>query len=84
MGWCPFVWGNWGAWGSWGIAGLILSAVMSVGLIVLLVIAVRWAVRQFAPRSGAGSNALDIARRRLATGEISIQEFEEIRNRLGA
>ncbi len=84
MGWCPFVWGNWGAWGGWGLAGLILSAAMSIGLIVLLILAVRWAVRQLAPQSSAGNDALGIARRRLAAGEITVQEFEEIQKRLGA
>lgn len=84
MGWCPFFWGNWGTWAGWGIAGLILNIVLFVGLVALAVVGIRWAVRQFAPRSGAGSDALAIARRRLAAGEISIQEFEEIQKRLGA
>lgn len=87
MGFCcgGLGWGL-GGWGSLGILGFILNAVLFIGLLVLLVFGARWVVRQFAPRGDVGSargDALEIARRRLAAGEISIQEFEEIRARIG-
>jgi len=86
MGFCcgGFGWGL-GGWGTLGILGLILNAVFAIGLIVLLVLGIRWVVRQFAPRGvpgGAANDALEIARRRLAAGEISAEQFEEIRKRL--
>lgn len=86
MGFCcnGLGWGV-GGWGSLGVVGLILNAVFIIGLLALTFFGVRWAVRQFAPRGGAYStgDALEIARRRLAAGEISVDEFEEIRRRLG-
>ena len=79
-----FGWGHMGAWGGMGIIGPILGLVFFIALVVLLVFAIRWLVRQSAPRTSAGASteALDMARRRLAAGEISVQEFEDIRSRL--
>ncbi len=88
MGFCcgGLGWGL-GGWGGLGILGLILNVVLVIGLGILVVLGVRWVARQFAPRGDAGpaqTDALEIARRRLAAGEIGVQEFEEIRKRLGA
>jgi len=80
-----FGWGHMGAWGGMGIIGPILGLVLFVALLVLLAFAIRWLVRQSSSRGSTGtvgSDALEIARRRLALGEISIQEFEEIQKRL--
>ena len=72
-----------GGWGSLGVLGLILNAVFFIGLVVLAVVGVRWVVRQFASRGSASApDALEIARRRLAVGDIGVTEFEEIRERL--
>jgi len=82
-GFCPFHFG-WGNWGSLSAIGLILNALLFIGFVVLLVLGIRWIVRQFASRSNAvaQSDALEIARRRLAAGEINVAEFEEIRARI--
>jgi len=95
---CPWMWGGWGVWGpgwggwgawgpgwsAWGILGLVLNLLLFLGLLALLGLGIAWLVRQVgrwlvAP---AGPDPLEIARRRLAAGEITLAEFEEIRNRL--
>jgi uncharacterized membrane protein len=50
----------------------------------LLGLGIAWLVRQMDRRSAApgGPDPLEIARRRLAAGEITLAEFEEIRDRL--
>ena len=81
MGFCRFGWGH---WGGMGIIGPILGLVIFAGFLVLLAFGIRWLVRQSAPRTNAAvsTDALDIARRRLAAGEITVAEFEEIRTRI--
>jgi uncharacterized membrane protein len=91
---CPIYWGWWtsgwggGPWGSWGgtlgILGLILNLVLFLGLLALLGVGIIWLARQIgrAPAGSAGPDPLEIARRRLASGEMTLAEFEEIRNRL--
>jgi uncharacterized membrane protein len=85
MGFCHglFGWGGWmGLGGGW--IGLILNAVLFIGVLVLLGLAAVWFARQFrrATPAATTSDPLEIARRRLAAGEITIPEFEEIRDRL--
>lgn len=87
MGWCynGFGWGEWGTWGSLGTLGVILNLVFSVGVLVVLGLGTAWLARQLGRRPmapEAGVAPLEIARRRLAAGEITIAEFEEIQNRL--
>jgi len=77
--------GQFGPWGSLSVIGLILNVVIFAGVLALLVFGIRWIVRQFGPRGGAGTagtDALEMARRRLAAGEITVQEFEDIRSGL--
>ena len=87
MGGC-WGWGSWGHWGSgWGLIGPILNLVFAVGLVALVVIGIVWAVRTLRRRPvGAALDAemdpLEIARRRLARGEITLEEFEVIREHL--
>jgi len=88
MGWCCGGWGGWGAWGpgwsAWGILGLVLNLLLFLGLLALLGLGIAWLVRQVGRRPAApgGPDPLEIARRRLAAGEITLAEFEEIRDRL--
>jgi uncharacterized membrane protein len=88
MGWCCGGWGGWGAWGSgWGILGilgLVLNLLLFLGLLALLGLGIAWLVRQMGRRPAApgGPDPLEIARQRLAAGEITLAEFEEIRDRL--
>ena len=78
-------WGGWGTWGSLGIVGLILNLVFFAGVLAVLGLGAGWLVRQLSRRpmsSKAGVAPLEIARRRLAAGEITTAEFEEIRDQL--
>ncbi len=84
MGFCCNGFG-WGGWGSLGILGLVLNLVLFMGVLVMLGLGTAWLVRLFSPqgaRRGGGMDPLEIARRRLAAGEITIAEFEEMRDRL--
>jgi uncharacterized membrane protein len=79
-------WGGWGSWGGPGIIGFILSAVLWVGILATLVMGIIWLVRQLGrqPQKAAGETALSVAKRRLAAGEITMGEFDEIAHRLQA
>jgi uncharacterized membrane protein len=67
-----------------GGIGLILNLVFFAGILVVLGLGTTWLVRQIRrpTASQTGDNPLEIARRRLAVGEITIVEFEEIRDRI--
>ncbi len=69
-----------------GWIGMILNVTLFAGLLALLVLAVIWFARQFRRVTPTVETTvldpLEIARRRLAAGEISVPEFEEIRDRL--
>lgn len=74
--------GAWpGAWEMgwpWGVLWLIFAVLFWGGLIALLI----WAVRSVsAPRRGHDS-AMQTLKRRLASGEISQEEYERIRHLL--
>jgi uncharacterized membrane protein len=79
---------GWGGWSGMGLVGPILGLLFTAGVLALLGLGAVWLIRQFG-RGQATKGAqradvepLEIARRRLAAGEISTEEFEEIRNRL--
>lgn len=86
MGFCcdGFGYGGWmGMGGGW--IGMILSVALFAGVLALLGLAVVWFARQFrrtTPAAETAPDPLEIARRRLAAGEITAPEFEEIRDRL--
>ena len=87
MGHCcgGFGWGHLG--GGMGILGLLLSLLIVAGLSLALGLGILWAVRTLRRRPvGAapdvGMDPLEIARRRLARGEITLEEFEVIREHL--
>ena len=78
-------WGGWGAWGGIGTVGMILNLVFFVGMLVVLGLGTAWLVRQLTRRPTvpeARGEPLEIARQRLAAGEITVAEFEEIQDRL--
>lgn len=62
-----------------GLFGPLMMVVFWGGLILLGV----WAVRAFSgPRPGSHDNALDILKRRLASGEINQDQYEQARKAL--
>ena len=69
--------GDWGE--GWWIAMVLLMVLFLAAVIFLIV----WATRSFAgSREQPHRTPLDIARERLARGEISEEEFERIRRHL--
>jgi len=84
MGFCCNGFG-WGGWMGDGWIGLILNLALFAGVLVLLGLAAAWLARQFrrtTPTAETAPDPLEIVRRRLAAGEITVPEFEEIRDRL--
>ncbi|MCI0890537.1 MAG: hypothetical protein J4O04_06995 [Chloroflexi bacterium] len=65
-------------WGGWWIIMSIMMVLFWGGVIALVV----WVVRQFKGDRTSDRSPLDIARARLARGEISKDEFEGIRGDL--
>ena len=60
--------------------GGVWMLVLLTGLVVLVV----WIVKGLFPQGNSKDTALDIARERLARGEISHEEFEHMRRDLAA
>jgi uncharacterized membrane protein len=86
MGFCNgFGWGCGMTWGGLGIFGPILNLVVFAGILAVLALGTIWLVLQLSHRPAAyiaRVDPLEIARRRLAAGDIPLSEFEEIRGRL--
>ena len=71
---------GWGGWGG-GILGWIVPLLFWGVLLVGLAIGIIWLARRFG-RASSTETPLDAARRRLALGEITAAEFDEIAQRL--
>lgn len=72
-----------GGFGGFGWIGMILNLVITVGVIVGLVLLVMWAVRRaIGSQTGMVNSgslpAKDIAQARYAKGEISRDEYQQI------
>jgi uncharacterized membrane protein len=71
-----------------GFLGPILGLVFFAGVLGVLGIAAVWTIRQLGRgqtemrSSRSADEPLEIARRRLAAGEITVEEFEDLRDRL--
>jgi uncharacterized membrane protein len=69
-----------------GWLGPLFSLALFVGALALLVVGAVWLARRIRPQPAAAgaprSKPLDLARRRLASGEITLEEFQEIRQHL--
>lgn len=86
--------GGWGGWGGYGLFGFAIGLVFWVALAVGIVLVVRWLVQASnqgrvgggAPQADAGAtprqSALEIVGERYARGEISKDEFEQIKKDL--
>jgi putative membrane protein len=81
--------GNFG-YGGMGWIGMVLSFLITIGMIVGLVLLVVWAVRrasgssiQPGSQNLTGQSARDIAQVRYAKGEISREEYQQILSDLG-
>lgn len=68
------------------VSGLVGLAI-AIGLIVLIILGIRWLIRQERAAPGAApreESPIDVLRRRYASGEIDEEEFERRRRTLGA
>ena len=88
MGWtCPG-YGMGGGWGSVGFFGMLPGILIFVGLLIAIVMGIMWFTRRGRLQSintrlnDDHIDPLYIAQRRLASGEITITEFEEIRGQI--
>lgn len=80
---CPFcTMPNWG-WGLMGGFGMLLVWLLLIGVVVFVVVALTRSAQSQAPRQSGADATLDILRRRLAAGEITPDEFDELRRKLG-
>ena len=69
----------------WGWGGGWWWLVMPIGMIIFwggVIALIIWAIRQLSEGRGRGGNAIEIARDRYARGEISQEEFDQIRRDL--
>lgn len=84
-GWWPMMgggmMGGWGpGFGWWGLVMLIFWVFFIIGIVLL----VAWVVRQLAAGAGGGgrSRALEILQERYARGEITREQYEQMRRDL--
>jgi putative membrane protein len=70
-------------------SGFAVSIVVTIGVIVLIFLGIRWLIRNSGPGTGGASTtpaqdtALATLRERFARGEIDATEFEERKRTLG-
>ena len=81
--------GNFG-YGGMGWIGMILGLVITIAVIIGLVLLVVWAVRRMSGNNAhtgsqnlTGQSARDIAQARYAKGEITREEYQQILSDLG-
>jgi len=68
--------------GWWMAVGGVWMVLLWAGFLLLLVLGVKWLVRQ-GRDGGSRRTPLDIAKERYAKGEITREEFEEMKRHLG-
>ena len=73
--------GNYG-YGMMGYGGMFFGLLFWILIIVVAYLLIKWLVEQNKTRGGREKPALDIAQERYARGEITKEEFEEIKKRL--
>jgi len=72
------MWQNGDGMGWWMVWGMLMMLLFWGGLTALVI----WTIRSLTGRTG-DDDALDIARRRYASGELTQEQFERLRNDLG-
>ena len=74
-------------WGNGGISMMLMMLLFGAAIIVAVVLLIRWLVTaghvgQQASAERGTESALDILQKRYACGELSKQEFEEMRQNI--
>lgn len=90
MMWGSPMMGGWGGFGSgFGLLGLAFMAVFWVAIIVGVVLVIRWLVQGPGVQGGGAgapggrSRALEIVMERYAKGEITKEQFDQMKRDLG-
>lgn len=85
MGWgCP----GYGMNGGWSFMGMLPGLIIFFAFLIVIIVAVLWLIRRgqsvntIGQSAGSHINPLQIAQKRLAAGEITTAEYEEIRDRI--
>ncbi len=69
-------------YGTMGYGGMFFGLLFWIFIIVLAYFLIRWFVEQNKTKGGEEKSALDIAKERYAKGEITEEEFEEMKKHL--
>jgi len=69
-------------YGMMGYGGGFFGLLFWILIIVIAYLLIKWLVEQNKTRGGEEKSALDIAKERYAKGEITEEEFEEMKKRL--
>ncbi|MGC9469785.1 MAG: hypothetical protein ACP5HS_14405 [Anaerolineae bacterium] len=78
------MWGLGAGGGVLGAVGSLLGFLFFLGLLALFVLAAIWLIRRTQATSTAMPGELGLLRRRLAAGEITLEEYHRIREELRA
>jgi putative membrane protein len=70
------------SYGMMGYGGMLFGLLFWILIIVIAYLLIKWLVEQNKTRSAGEKSALDIAKERYARGEITKEEFEEMKKRL--
>lgn len=78
-----FGWGGFGGLGNLGWIGMIVSLVLNLAVVIGIVVLVVWAIRRFSAPAAArltptGSAAQEILQARYARGEITREQYQEM------
>lgn len=73
-------WPHMGGWGGWMTGGLVILLV--IGLIIALVVLLMRSGNSSSRREIGPNQALELLKQRYARGEITREEYEEIRREL--
>ncbi|MDW5552213.1 SHOCT domain-containing protein [Methanosarcina sp.] len=73
--------GNYG-YGMMGYGGMFFGLLFWILIIAIAYLLIKWLTEQNKAKGSEGKSALDIAKERYAKGEITEEEFEEMKKRL--
>ncbi len=86
--WCGGAFGSSGnaTFGTWGIVGLVINVLFFLLIVIGSILLIRWFARSFRQPVSVGaasSGSLEILKERYAKGEISQEQFKEMRKEVG-